>query len=182
MVPLLVRPRLQIQASCEVRPGGDSLHPAHSFVPVLRKFTPDYRSADVFVALFATTKDARMAMRTVMGQSLGTRPHRATLVPLSILSAYEPLNGSVDEVEACLTITGFPASTTTDDLRAYFAEYQLRARLLGPSITWGTTQKVALVEFASRGEAHRAYRQLLGKPALCMASGRPYTPFLNLLL
>lgn len=110
------------------------------------------------------------------------RPHMATLVPLSTLSGYAPLNELVDETEACLTITGFPASTTTKDLRGYFADFQLKGRLLESSINWGTTKKVALVEFASRDEAHRAYRKLMGKPTVCMASGRPYTPFLDLLL
>lgn len=167
--------------SCEVHCTGRT-PPIIEPVLVLRKFTPDFRSADVFLALFATPEGARAALRTVMGHSLGARPHVSTLVPLSTLTGYEPVNELVDEIEACLTITGFPASTTTRDLRGYFSDFQLKGRLLGSPIHWGTTRKVALVEFSSRDEAHRAYRQLMGRPTMCMASGRPYTPFLDLLL
>lgn len=130
----------------------------------MRHFSPEFRPQDRWVATFGDAEGARLALNQIVGKSIATIPISANLVPLSLLAEFETLNGDVEAPENCLLYTGFPPGVSREGITKLFESFQLR------EILFNETGKSAVIEFAARMEAHRAYRKLYGTSQGCSPS------------
>lgn len=96
------------------------------------------------------------------------------------MERYTDLNSLVDNPANCLTYTGYPPGLQPEDVRQIFYEFQLRDNGMDTPIKFNSSGRAALIEFASKAEAHRAYRILSGTKQ-SGAFGEFYTTLLFLM-
>jgi len=92
-----------------------------------------------------------------------------------VLGDYRSVNELVEDYETCLLVDNYLPSTDIAEITEFFTGLKLRRRLLGSPVYFSPNRKTAIVEFASRTEAHRAYRNLIGTRRISPAD-RIYTP------
>lgn len=92
-----------------------------------------------------------------------------------MLNDYKTVNELVEDYETCLLVDNYLPSTSVAEATEFFTGFQLKRRLLGSPVYFSPNRKTAIVEFASRAEAHSAYRNLIGTRRIS-PTDRVYTP------